>query len=151
MTDRRSPTSRRSEPDYSPGATYLNACDEALRRGDRKVGTDHLLLALLLDPACALALEHDLAEPRDALDAIDMAALASVGVDASRCNAPHLVGRQPGRFPLTPAAKQALGQAVKLAKSRRFGPRHFLRALAGSDAPDPAIALLSRLKVDVPG
>ena len=32
-------------------AICLQACEEARRRGDRRYGTDHLLLALLEDPS----------------------------------------------------------------------------------------------------
>jgi hypothetical protein len=32
-------------------AIYLRASEEARRRGDRRTGTDHLLLALLEDPS----------------------------------------------------------------------------------------------------
>lgn len=146
MADRR--TDYRSELGYSPGATYFDACEEALRCGDRKVGTDHLLLALLRDAACAQAVGHDLAQARVALDAIDMAALAAVGIDAAACTPPALEGRQRDRLPLTPAAKHALQQAGKVAGSRRFGPLHLLQALAQNPAPDPAKALLARLGVD---
>ena len=148
MTDRRSFESHRSGPGYSLGATYQDACDEALRRGDHKVGTEHLLVVLLLDPKCAQAVGHDLAQARAALDAIDMAALAAVGVDASACRPPALDARHRDRFPLTPAAKQALHQAAKLAQSKRFGPEHLLGALGAGTAADPAMALLAQLEVD---
>src|SRR5216683_3308151 len=61
---------QRYGPDYSVGATYYDARDEAIRRGDRTVGTEHLVLALLIDPAspAAQALGCDLDSARRALD-----------------------------------------------------------------------------------
>ena len=37
-------------------AIYLQASEEARRRGDRRTGTDHLLLALFEDPSIEAAL-----------------------------------------------------------------------------------------------
>ena len=39
-----------SEPQFGMGRVYLNAAAEARRRGDRRVSTEHLVLALLVDP-----------------------------------------------------------------------------------------------------
>src|ERR1700735_1647674 len=39
-----------------PWAIYLRASEEARRRGDRRTGTDHLLLALLEDPPVEVVL-----------------------------------------------------------------------------------------------
>jgi hypothetical protein len=72
---------RRPREDYHPWTTYAYAREEALRRGDRRVGTEHLLLGLLREPELADALGHDLDETRGALAAMDREALASVGVD----------------------------------------------------------------------
>src|SRR5260221_9395240 len=59
-----------------------SATEEARRRGDRRLGTDHLLLGLLHDEdsAAAQALGVSLADARAASDALDRAALAAVGV-----------------------------------------------------------------------
>lgn len=38
---------QRYGPRYNFGATYYDARDEAIRRGDRVIGTEHLVLALL--------------------------------------------------------------------------------------------------------
>ena len=46
---------QRYGPDYNFGATYYDARDEAIRRGDRTIGTEHLVLALLVDPASPAA------------------------------------------------------------------------------------------------
>src|ERR1700691_2102578 len=73
---------QRYGPDYNFGATYYDARDEAVRRGDRTIGTEHLVLALLADPAspAARALGCALGSARRALDALDREALAAVGV-----------------------------------------------------------------------
>jgi hypothetical protein len=68
---------------YHPWRTYIDAREEARRRGDRKVGTEHLILGLLREPLLAQALGCDLQTARDALDAIDQDALAAVGIGAS--------------------------------------------------------------------
>ena len=49
-------------------AIYLQASEEARRRGDRRTGTDHLLLALLEDPSIEAVLGVSLQQARQALD-----------------------------------------------------------------------------------
>ena len=73
---------RRHGPDDSFGGAYYDARNEAIRRGDRTIGTEHLVLALLADPAspAAAALGCDLDSARRALDALDRQALAAIGV-----------------------------------------------------------------------
>ena len=65
---------------YHPWKTYIDAREEARRRGDRKVGTEHLILGLLREPAVVQGLGCDLQTARDALDAMDQDALAAVGI-----------------------------------------------------------------------
>ena len=67
---------------YHPWRTYIDAREEARRRGDRKVGTEHLILGLLMEPVVEQALGCDLQTARDALDAMDQDALAAVGIGA---------------------------------------------------------------------
>jgi hypothetical protein len=61
-----------------------SATEEARRRGDRRLGTDLLLLGLLHEPdsPAARALGVSLAEARAAVDALDRAALTAVGIEA---------------------------------------------------------------------
>src|SRR5580704_17413732 len=68
---------------WNPWSTYIDAREEARRRGDRKVGTEHLILGLLREPVLAQALGCDLQTARDALDAMDHDALAAVGIGAA--------------------------------------------------------------------
>jgi len=46
---------------------YLRASEEARRRGDRRTGTDHLLLALFEDPSIEVVLGVSLPQARLAL------------------------------------------------------------------------------------
>src|SRR5262245_53869018 len=109
------------------------AAEEARRRGDRRIGTGHLLLGLLHDPTGepARALGVDLESARAADDALDRAALAAVGVDtvgltlASEATAG-------GRLPLTSSARAVFKRAIdqaRPAKTGRIEARHFLPAL----------------------
>jgi len=128
------------------------AADEARRRGDRRLGTDHLLLGILHDPASepASALGVDLASARAAEDALDRAALAAVGIDAGELG-PIEGAAGSGRPPLTSGARAVLKRAVeqaRAAKSARIETRHFLLALLACERPDPAADLLQELGVD---
>jgi ClpA/ClpB-like protein len=38
---------------WNPWSTYIDAREEARRCGDRKVGTEHLILGLLMEPVLA--------------------------------------------------------------------------------------------------
>jgi hypothetical protein len=60
----------------------MAANDEARRRGDRRLGTDHLVLGLLheRDSAASRALGVDLAAARAISEALDLSALRAVGI-----------------------------------------------------------------------
>jgi ATP-dependent Clp protease ATP-binding subunit ClpA len=140
----------RLAPNYSLGYTYLGACEEAKRRGDQTIGSEHLLLALLADPDAlpATALGCDLRSARAALDAMDEHALAAVGIDA-RMRFPLLPRQRHGRIRLTPSGKAVLQGSIKHAEKRRnIGPQHVLLALLERERPDPAAELLASLGVD---
>jgi ATP-dependent Clp protease ATP-binding subunit ClpA len=130
-----------------------SAAAEARRRGDRRLGTDHLLLGLLhdTDSAAAQALGIDLDSARAASDDLDRAALAAVGV-----NVDHL-GHSPRPvfarrlLPLTSGAREVLKGTVEQTqkeKTRRIEARHFVFALLDRERPDPAAELLQALNVD---
>jgi ATP-dependent Clp protease ATP-binding subunit ClpA len=139
---------QRYGPDYTFGATYYDARDEAIRRGDRTIGTEHLVLALLADPASptARALGCDLDSARRALDALDNQALAAIGVQ------PGITGpvavRATGRLRLTPAAKAVFTGIRDARRNREAGPGIVLNALLDLPRPDPAAELLTALGVD---
>ena len=60
-------------------AIYLRASEEARRRGDRRTGTDHILLALLEDPSIEVVLGVSLQQARQALESLDHEALGRPG------------------------------------------------------------------------
>ncbi|MBD0737860.1 Clp protease N-terminal domain-containing protein [Streptomyces sp. CBMA29] len=129
------------------------AGEEAARRGDRRIGTDHLLLALLRDEAAqpARALGVTLAEGHAALEALDRAALGSLGIHLDIPLAPPPVrGRR--RITLNSAARAtvvaAKHEAERERRGRRIEPRHLLLALLPAPHPDPAATLLSALDLD---
>jgi ATP-dependent Clp protease ATP-binding subunit ClpA len=139
---------------------YLQACEEARRRGDRRAGTEHVLLALFQDPATEALLGVSLQQARQALDSLDTEALATLGLgpDADAPDLPmHPVPKKPGlrdlmkngRFPMTPAAKKALEDAARPNRNRiQVTAGQVLARLFALQPPDPAAALLAALGVD---
>jgi hypothetical protein len=140
---------QRYGPGDNFGATYYDARDEALRRGDRTIGTEHLVLALLIDPAspAAKALGCDLDSARRALDALDHEALAAIGINPGITAAPVTV-RAAGRLRLTPAAKACLTGIREARKSPGGGLGVLLGSLLSLPRPDPAAELLAALGAD---
>ncbi len=63
-----------------PWAIYLRASEEARRRGDRRTGTDHVLLALFEDPSIDVVLGVNLHQARQALESLDQEALGALGL-----------------------------------------------------------------------
>ncbi|HEX6526852.1 MAG TPA: Clp protease N-terminal domain-containing protein [Streptosporangiaceae bacterium] len=140
---------RRYGPDYSVGATYYDARDEAVRRGDRVIGTEHLVLALLIDPAspAAQALGRDLDAARAALDALDGQALAAIGIQPGITAGP-VAAPAAGQLRLTPAAKAIFTGSDDAGNARGPGLGTVLSALLDLPRPDPAAELLAALGVD---
>jgi ATP-dependent Clp protease ATP-binding subunit ClpA len=128
------------------------AQEEVQRRGDRRVGTDHLLLGLLHDahsPASE-SLGVDLQAARAATDALDRAALASVGVDPGGHALPTgITARRHAR--LSSGARAVLEQSLERAReagSRHIDAGHLLLALLACQRPDRVAELLDALGVD---
>lgn len=143
-----------------PWAIYLRAVEEARRRGDRRTGTDHLLLALLEDPSTEVVLGVSLQQARQALDALDHEALGAVGL-RSGTDAPPLPMRavpekprirdvmQRDRLRMTPAAKHVLEASVKPNRRKtQVTARQVLAQILALRPPDPAAVLLGALGVD---
>ncbi len=131
-------------------AAVDDASFEAGRCGDRRIGTEHLLIALLHDEALARLVGVDAATARYAADELDRAALAAVGLELGMFEpaARTAVSRH---ISLTPGAKAALKQTLTNAtdeKARRLTSRHMLLALLDRHEPDPAAVLLANLAVD---
>jgi len=150
---------------FNPWATAVYAREEARRRGDRRVGTEHVVLGLLREHDVAQVLGYDLSAAREALDAMDRDALVAIGIDRP-LDAPPVPTREPalgGRrtslktvmadhLPMTPVAKRVLEQSGKDGRHRRpvdrWSREQVLIALLSLAPPDPAAALLDALDVD---
>ena len=141
-------------------AIYLQAGEEARRRGDRRVGTDHLLLALFEDPSIEAALGVDLEQARQALASLDREALGAIGL-VSGADAPPLPMRavpkkprfrdvaQKDRVRMSPAAKKVLEEASKLNRRRlQLTAQQVLSQILALEPPDPAAVLLGALGVN---
>ena len=141
-------------------AIYLRATEEARRRGDRRTGTDHVLLALLEDPSIEVVLGVSLQQAREALESLDREALGALGL-GSGTDAPPLpmraVPKKPtirdimrkDRLRMTPAAKKVLEEASKPNRRRlQITARQVLAQILTLLPPDPAAVLLGALGVD---
>lgn len=131
----------------------FSATAEARRRGDRRLGTDHLLLGLLHeeDSPAARALGVSLGAGRAASDALDLEALAAVGVGVEALGRPQLAAPARRLLPLSSGARAVLRRAIGEALPRRTGRLdggHFLMALLSLHRPDPAAELIHALGVD---
>ncbi len=143
-----------------PWAIYLQASEEARRRGDRRAGTDHLLLALAEDPGVEVVLGVTLQQARQALASLDHEALAALGL-GSGADAPALpmraVPKKPrlrdvatkDRLRMTPAAKKVLQDAVRPNRRKdQVTASQVLAQILTLQPPDPAAALLGALGVN---
>jgi ATP-dependent Clp protease ATP-binding subunit ClpA len=141
-------------------AIYLQASEEARRRGDRRTGTDHILLALLEDPSVEIALGVNLQQARQALESLDQEALGALGMGPGT-DAPPLpmraVPMKPrirdvatkDRFRMTPAAKKVLEDAVKPNRRKtQVTGQQVLGQILALQPPDPAAVLLGALGVN---
>jgi formate dehydrogenase maturation protein FdhE len=141
-------------------AIYLRAGEEARRRGDRRTGTDHLLLALLEDPSIEVVLGVRLQQARETLESLDHEALSALGL-GSGTDAPPLPMRavpkkptlrdimQKDRLRMTPAAKKVLEEASKPNRRRlQITAQQVLAQILTLQPPDPAAVLLGALGID---
>ncbi len=141
-------------------AIYLRAGEEARRRGDRRTGTDHVLLALLDDPSIEVALGVSLQQARRALESLDQEALGALGM-GSGTDAPPLpmraVPKKPtfrdvmrkDRLRMTPAAKKVLENAAKPNRRKlQLTAQQVLAQILTLQPPDPSAVLLDVLGVN---
>jgi hypothetical protein len=141
-------------------AICLQAGEEARRRGDRRAGTDHMLLALFEDPSIEAVLGVSLQQARQALDSLDREALGAMGL-APGTDAPplpmHAVPKQPrlrdvmqkDRLRLTPTAKKVIERASKPNRRRlQVTAQQVLAQILALQSPDPAAVLLGALGVN---
>ena len=105
------------------------------------IGTEHLLLALLLLPD----------------DSAVGQALAGLGLDADdfrnqiRAQVPAGEHPAPGQIPFTPRSKRVMEESLREALARgdrHIGPEHLLLALAAGDEESMAVRLLRELGID---
>ena len=138
---------------FGLGRIYLSATSEARRRGDRRVGTEHLLLAVLVDadsvPARAFGVSSTTA--RDALQTMDDIALASLGITAGELGRAVIPGHERDRLRLTPAARAVFTGLRRRAGEDRIAVGHVLLTLLDGVRPDPAAELIDALGVDRDG
>jgi Clp amino terminal domain, pathogenicity island component len=145
-----------------PWAIYLQAGEEARRRGDRRTGTDHILLALLEDSSTEVVLGVSLQQARQALESLDQEALGALGMRAGT-DAPPLPMRavpkkptfraviQKDRLRMTPAAKKVLEEAGRPNRRKTQVTAHqVLAQILTLQPPDPAAVLLGALGVNTP-
>ncbi|MEV6032091.1 Clp protease N-terminal domain-containing protein [Nonomuraea sp. NPDC052116] len=134
------------------GVIVKAAFDEARQRGDRRLGTEHLLLGVLHDADLARALGVDVAGARGALDELDRAALRMLGLEIG-----DLLPRTPRKHPqvpgtaLTSSARATINQAIKATtmKTRSAeAPRQLVFALLAQGRPDPVAGLIDHLGID---
>jgi hypothetical protein len=142
-------------------AIYLRASEEARRRGDRRTGTDHVLLALWEDPSIEVVLGVSLQQARQALESLDHEALGALGLEPGT-DAPPLPMRavpkkptlrdimmQKDRLRMTPAAKKVLEQAAKPNRRKlQITAQQVLAQILTLQPPDPAAVLLGALGVN---
>lgn len=141
-------------------AICLQAGEEARRRGDRRTGTDHVLLGLLEDPSVEFVLGVSLQQARQALESLDREALGALGM-GSGTDAPPLpmraVPKKPtiraviekDRLRMTPAAKKVLEETVKpMRRKTQVTAQQVLAQILTLQPPDPAAVLLGALGVN---
>ena len=155
-------TTESAAPEVLHGwAICLRASEEARRRGDRRTGTEHVLLALLEDPSTEVVLGVSLQQARQALDSLDREALGALGLGPG-ADAPelpmHAVPKKPtlkylmlqkDRLRMTPAAKKVLEEASKPNRRRlQVTAQQVLAQILSLQPPDPAAVLLGVLGVN---
>jgi hypothetical protein len=143
-----------------PWTIYMRAGEEARRRGDRRTGTDHVLLGLLEDPSIEVVLGVSLQQARQALESLDQEALGALGM-GSGTDAPPLPMRalpkrptiravmERDRLRMTPAAKKVLEEAVRpMRRKTQVTAQQVLAQILTLQPPDPAAVLLGALDVN---
>jgi ATP-dependent Clp protease ATP-binding subunit ClpA len=126
------------------------AMDEARESGDKRLGTEHLLLGALHEPGPARTLGVTLDEARAAARRLDDAALATVGIRTEGLDRTAMPrrGKKP---PFSSGARAVMESMLRYAidqKSRRITAAHLLLSLLDRTDHDPVTALLSELGID---
>ncbi|MCD4851954.1 hypothetical protein LN996_14130 [Arthrobacter sp. AK01] len=126
------------------------AMEEARSRGDKRMGTEHLLLGALHEPGPEAVLGVSLEDARKAASRLDATALKSIGLetkDLKRAAMPTK-GRKP---PFSSGAKETMASMLKHAvdqKSRQITAANLIEALLERGEHDPVSALFDELRID---
>jgi len=119
----------------------------AVRRGESRIGSDHLLVGVAdagSETADAAGLTVEALH--DALDRLDEHALGAVGVETQAVSRLRQWGwSRRSHLPFTPGAKKALERSLRIALDhgdRRLTTDHLLAALAVGGPNDRAVRLL---------
>ncbi len=142
-----------------PWGIYMLASEEARRRGDRRTGSEHLLLALLAETSIEGLLGVNLQQARQVLESLDHEALGAVGLVSGDAPAPPMraVPKKPtirdvmkkDRRRMTPAAKKVLEESVKPQhRKTQVTAQQVLAQIVTLQPPDPAAVLLDALGVN---
>ena len=117
------------------------------RRGDSRIGTDHLLIGVVAAGnrvAAGAGLTVD--GLYDALDRLDESALGAIGIATAGVNLPRPWNwRRRGHLPISRGAKESLERSLRVALDlghRRITTNHLLAGLTVGGANDPAVRLL---------
>lgn len=126
------------------------AMEEARGRGDKRLGTEHLLFGALHEPGPAAALGVSLEDAHNAASRLDTAALKAIGLETKNLKGAAMPakGRKP---PFSSGAKEVMASMVKQAvdqKSRQITTSNLLAALLDREEHDPVSELLEEMKVD---
>ncbi|MFI7697970.1 Clp protease N-terminal domain-containing protein [Nonomuraea sp. NPDC049480] len=127
------------------------AFEEARQRGDRRLGTEHLLLGLLHHPDSARVLGVDLEGARAALDDLDKEALRMLGIEVGDLpNIPRKHKPVPSTA-LTSSARAVINQAIKATTMKTRSEeahRKLALTLLAQRRPDPVAQLVDHLGID---
>jgi ATP-dependent Clp protease ATP-binding subunit ClpA len=128
-----------------------HAVEEAETRGDSRIGTEHLLIAVARSRSLE-GLMPDVESIRTELDWMDRDALASVGLDPGLIEAAGPARRKrSGHIPFTGGAKEILKDTLRAALDlghRHIGAEHIALALTDVEGPDRATAALYGLDLE---
>ena len=124
-------TTESAAPEMLHGwAIYLRAGEEARRRGDRRSGTDHLLLALLEDPSLEALLGVSLQQARQALESLDREALGALGLGQAMVRGQDAASQDVRDRAVQPQCHPLPGQ-------RQPGAEHVISEAGASRSPNP--------------
>jgi len=126
------------------------AMEEARSLGDKRMGTEHLLLGALHERGPADVLGVSLDDARKAAARLDAAALEAIGFKSKGLGRVPMPtrGRKP---PFSSGAKEVMASMVKSAvdqKSRKITASSLLLSLLDREEHDPVSALFEELKVN---